>query len=135
MPATRFSRSSSSFSSISSDSYRQQISIGSPNFTFNDYVKLFDDNDSFYALQVALFERQDLTIKTNEIKHLISLIQRLQDEINWQQEYVDKIFDSMEVAGLHQILEKHFVQDNGVIQTRRRLEFNIPRTTKKYSLN
>ena len=74
MPATRASRSSS-FSSISSDSYRRQTSIGSPNFTFNDYVKLCDDNDSFYALQVALFERQDLTVKTNEIKHLMSLIQ------------------------------------------------------------
>ena len=79
---------------------------------------------------MALFERQDLTVKTNEIKHLISLIQRLQDEINRQQEYVDKIFDSMEAAGLHQILKKHFVRDNGVIRTRRRVEFNIPRTTK-----
>ena len=72
MPATRSPRSASSFSS---DSHRRQISIGLPNFTFNDYVKLFDDDDSFYALQVALFERQDLTVKTNEIKHLISLIQ------------------------------------------------------------
>ena len=84
---------------------------------------------------MALFERQDLTVKTNEIKHLIPLIKRLQDKINRQQEHVDEIFDSMEAAGLHQILEKHFVRDNGVIRTRRRLEFNIPRTTKKYSLN
>ena len=76
-----------------------------------------------------------MTVKTNEIKHLISLIGQLQDEINQQQEYVDEIFDSMEAAGLHQILEKHFVHDNGVIRTRRRLEFNIPRTTGKYSLN
>ena len=135
MPATRFSRSSSSASSFSSNSHRRQGSIGSPNLTFNDYVKLCDDDDSFYALQVALFERQDLTVKTNEIKHLIPLIKRLQDEINRQQEYVDEIFDSMEVVGLHQILEKHFVCDNGVIRTRRRVEFNIPRTTRKYSLN
>ena len=126
MPATRFSCFSSSFSSISSDSFRQQTLIGPPNFTFNDYVKLFDDDDSFYALQVALFEQQDLTVKTNEIKHLISLIQRLQDEINRQQEYVDEIFNSMEAVGLYQILEKHFVRDNGVIRTKRRVEFNIP---------
>ena len=99
MPATRSPRSSSSFSSFSSNSDRRLELIESPNFTFNDYVKLFNDDDSFYALQVALFERQDLTVKTNEIKHLISLIQRLQDKINRQQEYVDKIFDSMEAAG------------------------------------
>ena len=135
MPATRSPQSASSFSSNSSDSYRQQISIGSPNFTFNDYVKLFDDNNTFYALQVALFERQDLSVKTHEIKHLISLIQRLQDEINQQQEYVDEIFDGMEAAGLHQILKKHFVRDNGVIRMRRRVDFIIPRTTKKYSLH
>ena len=68
MPATRSPRSSSS---LSSDSDRRLESIESPNFTFNDYVKLFNDDDAFYALQVALFERQDLTVKTHEIKHLI----------------------------------------------------------------
>ena len=126
MPVTRFSRSSSSVSSFSSDSNRRLESIEFPNFTFNDYVKLFNDDDAFYALQVALFERQDLSVKTLEIKHLNSLIQRLQDEINRQQEHVDEIFDGMEAAGLHQILKKHFVRDNGVIRTRRRVEFNIP---------
>ena len=40
----------------------------------------------------------------------------------------------MEAAGLHQILKKHFVRDNGVIRTRRRVDFNIPRKTRKYSL-
>ena len=112
MPATRSPHSSSSFSS---DSHQRLESIKSPNFTFNDYVKLFDNDDAFYALQVALFERQDLSVKTHKIKHLNSLIQRLQDEINRQQEYVDEIFDGMEAAGLHQILKKHFVRDNGVI--------------------
>ena len=131
MPAARSPRSSSS---LSSDSGRRLDSIEFPNFTFNDYIKLFDDDDAFYALQVALFERQDLTVKTHEIKHLNSLIQRLQDKINRQQEYVDEIFDGLEAAGLHQILKKHFVRDNGVIRTRRRVDFNIPRTTRKYSL-
>ena len=79
MPATHSPRSSSS---LSSDFNQRLESIESPNFTFNDYVKLFDDDDTFYALQVALFEQQDLTVKTHEIKHLISLIQRLQDKIN-----------------------------------------------------
>ena len=132
MPATRSPRSSSS---LSSDSNRRLELIESPNFSFNDYVKFFDNDDAFYALQVALFEWQDLTVKTHEIKHLNSLIQRLQDEINRQQEYVDEIFDGMEAAGLHQILKKHFVRDNGTIRTRRRVEFNIPRTTRKYSLH
>ena len=72
MPATRSPQSSSSFSS---DFDRRLESIESPNFTFNDYVKLFDNDDAFYALQVALFERQDLSVKTHEIKHLNSLIQ------------------------------------------------------------
>ena len=109
MPATHSPRSSSSFSSLSSDSYQRQESIGSLNVTFLDFVKLCDDHDSFYALQVALFERQDLTVKTNEIKHLIPLIKRLQEEANRQQEHIEEIFNSMEVAGLHQVLKKHFV--------------------------
>ena len=40
----------------------------------------------------------------------------------------------MQATGLHQVLKKHFVRDNRVIRTRRRVEFNIPRMTRKYSL-
>ena len=41
----------------------------------------------------------------------------------------------MEVKGLHKILKKHFVRDNGIIRPRRGVEFNLPRYHKrKYSL-
>ena len=107
MPAYR-SSSPSPFSS-SSESSQRLASVGSPNISFLDYLKLFDDNDSFTALTVALFEQQDLMVKTNEMKHLAVLVKRLQDEANWQQEYLEEIFNGMEAMGLHQILKKHFV--------------------------
>ena len=124
MPA--YQSSSPSPSSFSSNSYRRQVSIGTPNFTFLNYVKLCDDDDSFDALKVALFKQQDLIVKTNEMKHLIPLIERLQDKANRQQEYVEEIFNGMETAGLHKILKKYFIRDNRVIQTRRRVDFNFP---------
>ena len=102
--------------SSSSDTSQQPALTGSPNISFLDYLKLF--NDSFTALTVALFKQQELMVKTNEMKHLAELVERLQDEVNWQQEYLEEIFNGMEAMGLHQILKKHFVRDNGVIRTR-----------------
>ena len=133
MPAYR-SSSPSPFSSVS-DSSQRQVSIGSPNVSFIDYIKLFNNNNSFSVLQVALFKWQDLAIKTNEMKYLAELVKRLQDEANRQQEHIEEMFNSMETAGLHQILKKHFIRDNGVLRTRRGVEFNLPRSHKKYSLH
>ena len=113
MPAYR----SSSPSPFSSDSSQRLASIGSPNISFLDYLKLFNDDNSFTALMVALFEQQDLIVKTNEMKHLAPLVERLQDKANQQQEHMEEIFNGMEAAGLHRILKKHFIQDNGVIRT------------------
>ena len=94
-----------------------------------------NSNDSFLALQSALFEREDLAVKTNEIKYLAILVERLQDEVNRQQEHIEEMFNNMEVRGLHKILKKHFVRDNGVIRLRKGVEFNLPRYhKKKYSL-
>ena len=132
MPAYR-SSSPSLFSSVSDSSQRQDL-IGSPNVSFIDYIKLFNNNNSFTALQVALYKRQDLAIKTNEMKYLAELVEQLQDKANRQQEHIEEMFNSMETAGIHQILKKHFVQDNGVLRTQRGVEFNVPRTHKKYSL-
>ena len=115
MPAYR--SSSPSLSSFSSN-YSQRLALTeSPNISFLDYVKLLDDNNSFDALKIALFERQDLVIKTNKMRHLAPLIERLQDEANRQQEYLEEIFNGMEAAGLHQILKKHFVRENRTIKT------------------
>ena len=132
MPASR--SSSPSLSSFSSFSSERLASSGSPNISFLDYIKLLDNNDSFDVLKVALFERQDLVVKTNQMKHLAPLIEQLQDKANQQQEYLEEIFNGMEAAGLHWILKKYFVRDNGTLKTQRRVKFNLPRTNNKYSL-
>ena len=63
------------------------------------------------------------------------MVERLQDEANRQQEHIEEMFNEMEVKGLHKILKKHFVRDNGVIRPRRGVEFSLPRYhKKKYSL-
>ena len=135
MPAYRSSSPSPSSFSAFSDLNRQPFSVKNPNFSFLDFVKLFNSDDSFTVLQSALFEREDLIVKTNEIKYLAILVERLQDEANRQQEHIEEMFNDMEVRGLHKILKKHFVCDNGVIQPRRGVEFNLPRYhKKKYSL-
>ena len=104
MPA--YCSSSPSLSSFSSNSSQQLASIESPNVSFLDYVKLLNNNDSFDVLKVALFEQQDLVVKTNKMRHLAPLIKQLQDEANRQQEYLEEIFNGMEAVGLHQILKK-----------------------------
>ena len=119
MPAYRSSSPSlSSFSSLS-DSNRRLLLVENPNFTFLDFIKLFNSDDSFLVLQSALFKREDLAIKTNEItneiKYLAILVERVQDEANQQQEHIEEMFNNMEVKGLHKILKKRFVRDNGVI--------------------
>ena len=63
------------------------------------------------------------------------MVERLQDEANRQQEHIEEMFNDMEVRGLHKILKKHFVRDNGAIRPRRGVEFDLPRYhKKKYSL-
>ena len=124
MPA--YHSSSPSLSSFSSNSSQQLALTESPNVSFLDYVKLLDNNNSFDALKVALFEQQDLVVKTNEMRHLAPLIERLQDEANRQQEYMEEIFNGIEAVGLHQILKKYFVRENGTIKTRRRVKFDLP---------
>ena len=135
MPAHRSSSPSPSSLSSFSDSNRRPFSVGNPNFTFIDFIKLFNTDDSFLALQAALFEQEDLTVKVNEMKYLAILVERLQDEANRQQEHIEEMFNSMEVNGLHNVLKKHFVHNNGIIRPRRGVEFNLPREyKKKYSL-
>ena len=63
------------------------------------------------------------------------MVERLQDEANRQQEHIKEMFNDMEVKGLHKILRKHFIRNNGVIRPRRGVEFNLPQYHKnKYSL-
>ena len=113
MPA---SQTSSSGLSSFSDSSQQLISTGSPHISFSDYLEHFENNDTYSDLMVALFRRQDLIVKTNELKHLAVLVERLQNEVDSQQEYMWEIFDMMEAAGLHEQLKKFYIWDNGVIR-------------------
>ena len=45
------------------------------------------------------------------------------------------IWKKFSVAGLHQIIKKHFVQENGTIKTRRGVKFDVPQLHNKYSLH
>ena len=74
--------------------------------TFSEYLELFETDDSYTDLMVTLFERQDLIIKTNEMKHLAGMVERFQNEISHLQEYMQESFDTMEAGGLHQLLRK-----------------------------
>ena len=123
MPA---SRTSSSGLSSFSDSSRRLISTRSPHISFSDYLKHFENDDTYSDLMVALFGRQDLIVKTNKLKHLAALAKQLQNEIESQQEYMQEIFDTMEAAGLHEQLKKFYIRDNGVIRRQLHLRFESP---------
>ena len=98
MPAYR---NTSPSSSDSSSGYPCcSVPNGSPCITFFEYLRQFEDDDSFTHLMVTLFGRQDLIEKTNEIKHLAKLVQRLQDEANEQQDYMIGLFDATKAVGL-----------------------------------
>ena len=107
MPAHQTSSSSSS--SLSSYSGRLTHYMRETNtmlMTFSEYLELFETDDSYADLMVTLFERQDLIIKTNEMKHLAGMVEHFQNEISHLQEYMQESFDTMEAGGLHQLLKK-----------------------------
>ena len=116
MPAYRTSSSSSSLSSYSGGSTRYMRETNTMLMTFLEYLELFETNNSYTDLMVTLFKRQDLIIKTNEIKHLAGMVERLQNEICHLQEYMQESFDTMEAGGLHQLLKKQFICHGGVME-------------------
>ena len=83
--------------------------VNPPNFSFLDYLKHFENDKTYSNLMVILFGRQDLLVKTNKLRHLAPLVERLQDEANNQQKYMQEMFGQMEAAGLHEILKKHYI--------------------------
>ena len=88
MPATRTLRSSSSSLSSFSISPRRQILAGPTNFTFSEFLALFENNNDYEQLMVTLFERHDFILKTNVMRHVAELIRRFQDEIDEQRDYI-----------------------------------------------
>ena len=106
MPAYQTSSSSSSLSSYSGSSSQQMWTTDTMLMTFSEYLEQFKTNDAYTDLMVTLFERQDLIIKTNEMKHLAGMVKHFQNEISHIQEYMQESFDTMEAGGLHQLLKK-----------------------------
>ena len=66
--------------------------------TFSEYLEQFKTDDSYANLMVTLFKRQDLIIKTNEMKHLVEMVEHFQNEISHLQEYMQESFDTMEAV-------------------------------------
>ena len=120
------SSSSSSLSSYSGGSTWQMQATDSMLMTFSKYLEQFETDDSYTDLMVTLFERQDLIIKTNEMKHLAGMVEHFQNEINHLQEYMQESFDTMEAGGLYQLSKKWFICREGVMVRQPELWFDLP---------
>ena len=102
-------------------------------FTFSKCLEQFKTVDTYNDLMVMLFERQDLIIKTNKMKHLVGLVECFQNEISMLQEYMQESFDTMEVSRLHQLLQKRYVWHEGTMRRQQELCFNLPNTVDRPS--
>ena len=114
MPDTCTSHSSSSLSSFSISPH-QQILSGTTNFTFSEFLTLFENDDDYERLMVTLFEWHDFILKMNAMWHMAELIRHFQDEIDKQQDYIWSIFTEMERAGIHELLNQDYKQIRGTI--------------------
>ena len=83
--------------------------------TFSEYLEQFETLDTYEDLMVTIFERQDLILKTNKLKHLAGMVKRFQNEISALQEYMQEYFDTMEAGRLHQLLKKQYICHGGII--------------------
>ena len=115
MPATR--SSSSSLSSFSIPSHRPSPDLFKISFT--EFIDRLDTEETVDELMVTLFEQHDFILKTNSIRHTARTVQRLQDEIDKQQNYMRSLFEEMEGSGLQQLLEQDFKRKKGEIKKRR----------------
>ena len=104
-------------SSLSSFSVSPQwlFLAGSPHLSFSNYLEQFETNNGYEELMVTLFEQHDFILKTNSMQHITQLIRHFQDEIDEQWNYLWSLFEEMEQGGLHQLLDKDYVWDNGTI--------------------
>ena len=120
MPAIR---SSSSLSSFSRRSYRQNSEPF--NLSFYEFIDLLNNEDMYDELMVSIFDRHDFILKSTFMLHITSLIKRLQDEIDVQQNLMRQLFDEMQAGGLQLMLEREFERKRGTI--RKRGERHFPR--------
>src|ERR1700684_3985247 len=112
MPASR--TSSSSLSSYSMSSRRRTLHDSS-NISFTEYLERFESEEEFTGLMVSLFERHNFILKTNQMRHGASTIERLQNEIDEQRQHIHQLFVEMERGGLHEILNKDYKRKYGRI--------------------
>ena len=68
------------------------------------FAELVNDPDSYNAIQIELFERYDLTVKTMMFKHVYQTIGQLRKEIRRQWAVATELFDGMAHGGLHEQL-------------------------------
>ena len=88
------------------------------------FLEQFKTLDSFEDLMTTIFERQDFIIKMNEMQHLAGLVKQLQNEVSALREYMQELFNTMEAAGIHQLLKKQYIWW-GVIGQQQELHFNF----------
>ena len=123
---------SSLSSYLEASSWQMQVTNSMP-ISFSEYLKRFESEDTYDDLMVALFEWQDLIIKTNEMKHLAGLVERFQNKVSALQEYMQELFDAMEASRLHQLLKKQYVWHEGTIRRWWELHFDLSNTVKRPS--
>ena len=138
MPAYQTSSPMSSLSSYSGGLSQQMRATNTMLMTFLEYLEQFETNNTYTNLMVTLFERQDLIIKTTEMKHLVGMVECFQNIISALQEYMQESFDTMEAGGLHQLLKKQYICCGGVIGWQQELRFDLdtvdrPPTSKRPS--
>ena len=123
MPATQSSHSSSSLSSFSISPW--WLSIGLPHISFSDFLEQVMNNNNYKELMTMLFEQHNFILKTNSIQHITQLIKRLQNEVDAQQQYIQELYKEMEWGGLHELLKKDYICDNGTIKRWRGVHFTL----------
>ena len=74
-----------------------------PNFVYR-FDELIDVPEDYERIQIALFGRYDLSVKTMMYKHIHEMTEQLREEVHRQSVRAVQLFDEMVNAGLHQQL-------------------------------
>ena len=125
MPALRSScLSSSSLSSFSISPQRQFLNEPT-HVSLSEYLDQFSDNNDFEQLMSTIFEHNDFILKMAAMRHVAELIERLQGEVEEQQQYLRSRFEEMEQGGLHDLLDKGYERKYGTIWPKRRVQLSF----------
>ena len=104
MPPRRQSPSHSRIlSPYSHPPLRNAENLGPPIDVYR-FDKLIDSPEEYERIQIALFGRYDLSVKTMMYKHIHETTERLRDGVHRQSVRAVQLFDEMVNTGLHQQL-------------------------------